>query len=51
MIWLIIIPVGALAVYFLIGAIRAHLRWEDEKELHLHHGGDAPPKNEIRKLP
>ena len=50
MIWIIAIPAGALALYFLVGAFRSHMRWEDEKELHRRYGGDAPPKTEIRKL-
>jgi hypothetical protein len=49
--WCAVILLGAATVYFLIGAVRSHIRWEDEKELHRHHGGDAPPKTEIRKLP
>ena len=44
MIWLILIPAVALAVYFLFSAIRASMKWDEDKAAHRKYGGRAPRK-------
>lgn len=44
MIWLLIIPLAALAIYFLVGTIRARMKWDEEKAAHRKFGGRAPRK-------
>ena len=51
--WIAGVGIFALAIvfiYFLVGAFRAQMKWEDEKEAHRRYGGSAPPKKSIRKL-
>ena len=45
--WLTLVAIVLLAiafVYFLIGALRAKMKWEDEKEARRRFGGTAPKK-------
>jgi hypothetical protein len=44
MIWLILIPGGALVIYLLVGSIRSQMKWDEEKEAHRRYGGRAPRK-------
>lgn len=45
--WLAWLGIGALGiafVYFLVGAIRAQMKWDEEKEAPRRFGGKAPKK-------
>jgi hypothetical protein len=44
MMWLLIIPGSAVAIYFLVGWLRASYKHDQEKEAHRRFGGTAPKK-------